>query len=88
MITQEKKTKVIADNQRSKNDVGSPEVQVAVLTERIKEITGHLQANKHDFMARRGLLQMVGRRKRLLRYLESKNYDGYKALVAKLGLRK
>jgi small subunit ribosomal protein S15 len=88
MITQEKKTKVIADNQRSNNDVGSPEVQVAVLTERIKEITGHLQANKHDFMARRGLLQMVGRRKRLLRYLESKNYDGYKALVAKLGLRK
>ena len=88
MITTEKKTKVIADNQRSKNDVGSPEVQAAVLTERIKEVTEHLKVNKHDFMGRRGLLQMVGRRKRLLKYLERINYDGYKATVAKLGLRK
>jgi len=88
MIAQDVKNKVIADNQRSKTDVGSPEVQVAILTTRIKEVTGHLKANKHDFMARRGLLQMVGRRKKLLRYLEKTNFEGYKALVAKLGLRK
>lgn len=88
MIAQDVKNKVIADNQRAKNDVGSPEVQVAILTTRIKEVTEHLKANKHDFMARRGLLQMVGRRKKLLKYLEKTNFEGYKALVAKLGLRK
>lgn len=88
MITADAKNKVIADNQRSKDDVGSPEVQVAILTARIKEVTEHLKANKHDFMARRGLLQMVGRRKKLLKYLEKTNFEGYKALVAKLGLRK
>jgi small subunit ribosomal protein S15 len=58
------------------------------LTARIKEVTEHLKANKHDHMARRGLIQMVGRRKRLLKYLERKNFDEYKAVVAKLGLRK
>lgn len=88
MITREKKDKVVADVQTHKTDVGSPQVQVAVLTERIKEITEHLKANKHDNMARRGLLQMVGRRKRLLKYLENKNYEAYQALIAKLGLRK
>lgn len=88
MITTDAKAKVIADNQNHKTDVGSPQVQVAVLTARIKEVTEHLKANKHDFMARRGLLQMVGRRKKLLRYLESKDFEAYKALVAKLGLRK
>jgi small subunit ribosomal protein S15 len=88
MITATKKQDVIASVQTHKTDVGSPEVQVAVLTERIKEITTHLKANIHDFKARRGLLQMVGRRKRLLRYLERKNFDAYQALIAKLGLRK
>jgi small subunit ribosomal protein S15 len=61
---------------------------VSVLTTRIKEITLHLQTNKHDHMARRGLIQMVGRRKRLLKYLERKDFDAYKATVAALGLRK
>lgn len=88
MITAEKKQAIMKDNAASKNDVGSPQVQVAVLTERIKEVTAHLQNNIHDFKARRGLLQMVGRRKRLLKYLEQKDYEGYKALIAKLGLRK
>lgn len=88
MITQEKKAKVIAGAQRHKTDVGSPEAQVAILTERIKEVTEHLKLNKHDFHGRRGLLQMVGKRKRLLKYLQSENYEAYAALIAKLGLRK
>ncbi|MBL8160114.1 30S ribosomal protein S15 [Candidatus Saccharibacteria bacterium] len=88
MITSEAKNQVITDNQTHKTDVGSPQVQVAILTARIKEVTEHLKANKHDFMARRGLLQMVGRRKKLLRYLESKDFEAYAALISKLGLRK
>lgn len=88
MITKEKKAEAISKLARSKNDVGSPEVQVAILTERIKEVTEHVKQNKHDFMARRGLMQMVGKRKRLLKYLEKNNFETYKATVAKLGLRK
>jgi small subunit ribosomal protein S15 len=88
MITKENKSQAIALTQVSKNDVGSPQAQVSVLTARIKEVTSHLQANKHDHMARRGLIQMVGKRKRLLKYLERKDFEGYKAVVAKLGLRK
>lgn len=88
MITKEEKSKVIAGNQRHKSDVGSPEVQVAVLTERIKQLTVHLRENKQDNHGRRGLLQMVGRRKKLLAYLQRKNFAGYQALIAKLGLRK
>jgi len=88
MITKENKSQAIALTQVSKNDVGSPQAQVSVLTARIKEVTLHLQANKHDHMARRGLIQMVGKRKRLLKYLERKDFEGYKAVVAKLGLRK
>lgn len=88
MISTEKKTKIVTDLQRSKTDVGSPEVQVGILTERIKELTTHMQANKHDFMARRGLLQAVGKRKRLLKYLASQDGKGYLDLVKKLGLRK
>lgn len=88
MITQENKLKAIATTAKHKTDVGSSEVQVSVLTTRIKEVTEHLKANKHDNMARRGLIQMVGQRKRLLKYLERTNFEGYQALVAKLGLRK
>lgn len=88
MITSEKKQAVIADTARSKNDTGSPEVQAAILTKRIEEVTAHLKQNKHDFMARRGLLQMVGRRKRLLKYLAEHDSKAYLALVKKLGLRK
>jgi small subunit ribosomal protein S15 len=88
MITKDNKSAAIKKLARSKSDVGSPEVQVSILTERIKEVTEHIKANKHDFMARRGLMQMVGRRKRLLRYLEQTNYPLYKSTVAKCGLRK
>ncbi len=88
MITKEKKAEAISKMARNKSDVGSPEVQVAILTERIKEVTEHVKENKHDFMARRGLMQMVGKRKRLLKYLETTDFETYKKTVAKLGLRK
>ena len=88
MITKDNKSKAIALTARNGKDVGSSEVQVSILTERIKEVTEHIKNNKHDFMARRGLMQMVGRRKRLLKYLERTNFDLYKSTVAKLGLRK
>lgn len=88
MITKDNKDAAIAKTQLHKKDVGSPQAQAAVLTARIKEITEHLQTRKHDHMARRGLIQMVGRRKRLLKYVERKDFDGYRKLVATLGLRK
>ena len=88
MITKDNKAKAIALTQVSKTDVGSPQAQVSVLTARIKEVTEHLKLNKHDHMARRGLIQMVGKRKKLLKYLESTDFDAYKALLDKLGLRK
>ena len=88
MNNKEKKGEAIAKLARNKKDVGSPEVQVSILTERILEVTEHVKANKHDFMARRGLMQMVGQRKKLLKYLEKNDFETYKATVAKLGLRK
>jgi small subunit ribosomal protein S15 len=88
MITSEKKQKIVADLQNGKEDTGSPAVQVGILTERIKELTEHLKANKHDFMARRGLLQMVGKRKRLLKYIAEKDSRAYLALIKKLGIRR
>lgn len=88
MITKDNKAKAFALTQTHKTDVGSPQAQAAVLTTRIKEITEHLKVNKHDHMARRGLLQMVGRRKRLFKYLEAKDFDAYKKTVATLKLRK
>ena len=75
MITKDNKTQAIAQLARDSKDVGSPEVQVAILTERIKEVTEHVKNNKHDFMAKRGLIQMVGKRKKLLKYLERTNFD-------------
>ena len=88
MITKEEKAKAIALTQVAKNDVGSPQAQISVLTARIKEVTEHLKANKHDHMSRRGLIQMVGRRKKLLKYLETNEFESYKAVLEKLGLRK
>lgn len=88
MITKENKAGAIALTQTSKKDVGSPQAQIAILTARIKEVTAHLKLNKHDNMARRGLIQMVGKRKRLLKFLESRDFDAYKAVITKLGLRK
>lgn len=88
MITKENKEKAIALTQVSKKDVGSPQAQVSILTARIKEVTAHLKENKQDLMARRGLTQMVGRRKKLLKYLERTDFEAYKEVVSKLGLRK
>ena len=88
MISKDKKAEAIKALQRSEKDVGSPEVQVAILTERIKEVTEHVKANKHDYMAKRGLMQMVGKRKKLLKYLEKSDFSLYKATIEKLGLRK
>lgn len=88
MITAEKKAEVIKPVQKHKDDVGSPQAQTAVLTARIKELTEHLKVNKHDHMARRGLKQMVSRRRKLLKYLEANDFESYQAVVAELGLRK
>jgi small subunit ribosomal protein S15 len=88
MITAENKSKAIALTQTHKTDVGSPQAQASILTTRIKEITEHLKTNKGDHMARRGLIQMVGSRKKLLKYLESKDFEKYKKTVSTLGLRK
>ena len=88
MITKDKKTAAIKSTQIHGTDVGSPAAQVAVLTARINEITEHLREHKHDFMARRGLLQMVGRRKKLLRALEKSDFNQYKKVIETLNLRK
>lgn len=88
MITKDNKSTAIKSTQKHKDDVGSPEAQVAVLTARIKEITEHLKSNKKDHMARRGLIQMVGQRKKLLKYIERKDFEGYRKIVSTLGLRK
>lgn len=88
MITKENKVKAIELTQTHKNDVGSSAAQASVLTSRINEVTEHLKTNKHDNMARRGLMQMVGRRKKVLKYLEENNFENYKEVVAKLKLRK
>ncbi len=88
MIVKDKKQAIITDLQKGKNDVGSSAVQVGILTARIAEITEHLKTNKHDFMARRGLLQMVGKRKRHLAYIARHDSKEYLALIKKLGLRR
>jgi small subunit ribosomal protein S15 len=82
------KAEIIKANARGQADTGSPEVQVALLTARINELTPHFKANKKDHHGRRGLLRMVSRRRKLLDYLKSKDYDRYAALIQKLGLRK
>ena len=88
MITPENKSKAIALTQAHKTDVGGVHAQASILTTRVKEITEHLKANKHDHMARGGLIQMVSKRKKLLKYLELKDFDGYKKTIAALELRK
>ena len=88
MITKEDKLTAIKSTQLHDGDVGSSSAQVAILTKRINEITEHMKQNKHDFMARRGLIQMVGRRKKLLKVLEQTDYDQYKKVIETLGLRK
>ena len=87
MISKEKKQEVISEYRTHESDTGSPEVQVAVLTERIHELTEHLKAHSKDFHSRRGLLKMVGSRRKLLRYLKDKDFNRYKSLIERLGLR-
>lgn len=87
MIQKDKKQAVIAEFRTHESDTGSPEVQVAVLTERIRELTEHLKVHKKDFHSRRGLLKMVGSRRRLLRYLMNKDFNRYRSLIERLGLR-
>lgn len=88
MITKENKSKAIKKTQLHASDVGSAQAQVSVLTSRIQEITEHLKINKNDKMARRGLIQQVGKRKKLLKYLEQNNFEAYKKTVTELKLRK
>ena len=88
MISKEKKTEIINKFARTPGDTGSPEVQVAVLTERIKELNGHLGENPKDHHSHRGLLKMLGQRRGLLAYLKDKDIERYRALIAELGLRK
>ena len=88
MIQKEKKTQVILENATHEGDTGSPEVQIAILTRRINDLTEHLKANKNDHHSRRGLLKMVGRRKNLLNYLMKNDIERYRAIIAKLGIRK
>lgn len=88
MISKEKKAEIIAAYGRTPEDTGSPEVQVAILTERIKDLTEHLKENKKDYHSRRGMLKMIGQRRNLLAYLQKSDIEAYRALIEKLGLRK
>jgi small subunit ribosomal protein S15 len=88
MISGEKKAEVIKDLKAHDKDSGSPAVQVGIMTARIAELTDHMKRNKHDFAARRRLLQLVGKRKRLLKYIAEQNGDEYMALIKKLGIRR
>ena len=88
MMLKDQKTAIIEANRTHESDTGSPEVQIAVLTSRINELTEHLRVHKHDNHSRRGLLMMVGKRRSLLDYLAKKDINRYRAIVAKLGLRK
>lgn len=88
MLTKEDKTSIIESYQKHDADSGSPEVQVAIFTRRINQIQEHLRENKHDHHSRRGLLKLVGQRRRMLAYLNKKDVERYRAVIASLGLRK
>ena len=88
MITSEKKAQVTAELGSKKDDTGSPQVQVGIMTARIAELTAHLKSHKHDFAARRALLQLVGKRKRLLKYISNQSEEAYIELIKKLGIRR
>ena len=87
-MTKERKLEIIKDYGRSEGDTGSPEVQIALLTERINHLTEHLKTHKKDHHSRRGLLMLVGQRRGLLNYLKSKDIEGYRVLINKLGIRR
>jgi small subunit ribosomal protein S15 len=84
----EGKQEIIQEHRTHEGDTGSPEVQVAVFTKRISHLTDHLRTHKHDFHSRRGLLKLVGKRRRLLKYLQKKDVERYRSLIARLGLRR
>ena len=88
MLLKEEKTAIIEANRLTENDTGSPEVQIAILTKRIADLTEHLKTHTHDHHSRRGLFKMVGRRRNLLNYLQKKDIERYRAIIAKLGIRK
>ena len=88
MAAVENKNDIIREYATGDGDTGSPEVQVALLTSRIRHMTEHMREHKHDFHSRRGLLQMVGRRRRLLKYLQKKDVERYRSLIGRLGLRR
>lgn len=88
MMQKDQKTSIIEANRTHENDTGSPEVQVAILTERINQLTEHLKVHAHDNHSRRGLYKMIGKRRNLLDYLARKDIERYRALIAKLGIRK
>lgn len=88
MLTQDQKTATIREHARREGDTGSSEVQVALLTERINQLTAHMRAHKHDYHSERGLLKLVGRRRRHLAYLSQTDMQRYRAIIGKLGLRK
>ncbi|PIE53990.1 MAG: 30S ribosomal protein S15 [Dethiosulfovibrio peptidovorans] len=87
MLSREQKSDIINDFHFHSTDTGSPEVQIAILTKRIRDLTEHLKIHKHDHHSKKGLLTMVGRRRKLLRYLKNKNFNRYKTLIERLGLR-
>ena len=87
-VTTDKKAQIVSDYQRAAGDTGSPEVQVALLTTRINDLTGHFKAHVKDHHSRRGLLRMVNRRRKLLDYLKRSSNDAYRSLIERLGLRK
>ena len=88
MLTKEKKGQIVGDFETHDGDTGSPEVQVAILTKRINDLTGHLKTHKKDHSSRRGLLKMVGNRSALLKYVRGKDVKRYQAIISRLGLRK
>ncbi|MEX0787020.1 MAG: 30S ribosomal protein S15 [Dehalococcoidia bacterium] len=88
MLTKELKTSIVQEHARGEADTGSPEVQVSLLTERINQLTSHMRAHKHDYHSERGLLKLVGQRRRQLAYLNRTDVQRYRAIIAKLGLRK
>ena len=88
MLTKEQKQKIIDDYKTNKDDTGSPEVQIAILTTRINELTEHLKEHPKDHSSRRGLLKMVGNRSSLLKYIKNRDVQRYRSIISKLGLRK
>ena len=88
MLLKEEKSAVIAANKTHENDTGSPEVQIAILTARINQLTEHLKTHENDHHSRRGLFQMIGKRRNLLNYLAKKDINRYREIIAKLGIRK